>query len=840
MLWSDSSANPRVDPNQSLLINEGWSFVLEDSAGTDADGRRPGQWSAVDLPHTWNATDSRNKTKPYHRGTGRYRKTLFIASHLADKRLYLYFEGANQIADVTVNGEPAGRHIGGYSAFAFDISELVLFGEGNEIEVLVDNRHDEDVPPLNADFTFYGGIYRDVRLLVLDDVHFNLDDYASTDLRITPISVSQTQAKIEINAGVANVSGELRDVEVHSSLLDAEGSVIAQASARSTLEPGAVSKLRLARFEIEEPELWSPESPYLYRVVCTIRDGSRVVDRLEYPLGLRWIEFDAANGFRLNGKPYRLFGTNRHQDYAGLGNALPDELHRGDLRKIKDNGFNFLRLAHYPQDPAVLEAADEIGLLVWEETPIVNLIGLSSGFRQNSTRMAREMVRQHRHHPSVIFWGYMNEVTLVKPDPLPENYLEEVLALAKHLNAIVREEDPLRPTVMALSRDEVHNGAALYDVPDILGLNLYFGWYYGELDSLGPFLDRFHRSNPDVSLFVSEYGAGSDERVHAIQPARFDFSTEFQQRFHEETFRQILDRPWLIGSAVWNQFDFGSDYRQDTKFGINQKGLWYYDRTPKDIAWFYKAQLREEPVLHIAARDWRRRAGSRPGDAIMPVRIYSNESPVELFVNGFSLGSKAVHNMAAVWDVGFAPGENVLSARSAAREDKVTIDYDDRGSLFADDSPPPAKLAVNAGAGEQFVDRDDRVWEADRGYVEGSWGHIGGTGERTHHRIFGTEDDPLYQTRRLGSHSYRFDVPDGSYLVGLRLANLADTAAGTDEFRVDINGLALDVHDLEPFTRREIEVPVAASGGHGLTIRLISESGDAFVNGIAVQRTDDR
>jgi beta-galactosidase len=332
----------------------------------------------------------------------------------------------------------------------------------------------------------------------------------------------------------------------------------------------------------------------------------------------------------------------------------------------------------------------------------------------------------------------------------------------------------------------------LHTVPDILGLNLYFGWYYEELDSLGPFLDRHHQGNLDVPLFVSEYSAGSDERVHALEPVRFDFSTEFQQRFHEETFRQIPDRPWLIGSAVWNQFDFGSDFRQDTKYGINQKGLWYYDRTPKDIAWFYKAQLREEPVLHIASRDWRRRAGSRPGDAIMPVRVYSNEPRVELFLNGLSLGSKAVRDTAAAWDVEFAPGENVLSARSATREDRVTIDYEHRGPLFAEGWSPGANLAVNAGAGEQFIDRDGRVWEADRSYVQGSWGHIGGIDERS--RIFGTDDGPLYQARRLGSHRYRFDVPNGSYLVELHFANRADAP----------------------------------------------ESGDAFINGIVVQRTDAR
>jgi beta-galactosidase len=837
MLWFLTDARASDDPRRKISLNSDWSYSLEQPDRDGSAGLQSPTWQTIDLPHSWNAADSRNKTRPYHRGSGRYRKTLFIAPELAEKTLYLYFEGANQTSEVMVNGRPAGRHVGGYSAFAFDITDLVLPGEENEIEVRVDNRHDADVPPLNADFTFYGGIYRDVWLLALDDVHFNLDDYAATDLRIATVSVSDAQATIEVDAAIANASETRRRVQVDSSLVDAEGSVIAQSSVTTTLEPGDVSKLPLARFEIEEPELWSPETPYLYRVICTIRHGSHVLDRLQYPLGLRWIEFDAETGFRLNGKPYRLFGTNRHQDYPGQGNALPDELHRSDLRKIKDNGFNFLRLAHYPQDPAVLETADEIGLLVWEETPIVNVIGLSSGFRQNSTRMAREMVRQHRHHPSVIFWGYMNEVTLVRPDPLPENYYEEVLALAKHLNDVVREEDSTRPTVMALSYDELDNGVPLHEVPDILALNLYFGWYYGDLDSLGPVLDSYRRSHPEVPLFISEYGAGSDERVHALRPERFDFSTEYQQRFHEETFRQIRDRPWLIGSAVWNQFDFGSDYRQDTKFGINQKGLWYYDRKPKDIAWFYRAQLREEPVLHIAARDWRYRAGSRPADAIMPVRIYSNESPVELFVNGSSLGSKAVHDTTAVWNVEFAPGENLLSARSATREDKLSIDYEHRHPLFTEDPPPPVTLRINAGAAEQFIDREDRVWEADRAYVAGSWGYIGGDGERSHRKILGTDDDPLYQTRRVGSHTYRIDVPDGSYRLVLHLAKLTDKAPDTGAFRVDINGLTREMSDLAPFTRREIALSVAASGGQGLTIRLAGEAGDAFVNGIVVRKT---
>jgi beta-galactosidase len=221
----------------------------------------------------------------------------------------------------------------------------------------------------------------------------------------------------------------------------------------------------------------------------------------------------------------------------------------------------------------------------------------------------------------------------------------------------------------------------------------------------------------------------------------------------------------------------------------------------------------------------------------MPVRVYGNESPVELFVNGRSLGSKTVHNTTAVWHVEFVSGQNVLSARSASREDEAAIHYEHRSTLFTENLPTPVILAVNAGAGEQFIDRNDRVWEADRAYTEGSWGHVDGTGERSHQRILDTDDDPLYQTRRLGSHSYRFDVPDGSYLVGLHLAKLADTSPETGKFHVDLNGLALEVSDLVPFTRREIELPVTASGDRGLIIRLVSESGDAFVNGIVVQRT---
>jgi beta-galactosidase len=345
-----------------------------------------------------------------------------------------------------------------------------------------------------------------------------------------------------------------------------------------------------------------------------------------------------------------------------------------------------------------------------------------------------------------------------------------------------------------------------------------------------------------VPLFVSEYGAGSDERVHSRQPVSFDFSTEYQQRFHEAAFRQILDRPWLIGSAVWAQFDFGSDYRQDTKYGINQKGLWYYDRTPKDIAAFYRAHLRDEPVLHIAARDWRRRVGSRAGDTAMPVRIYSNEQSAELFVNGESLGAKNLQNRTAEWSVPFAPGENILAARSRQCEDQVRVFYEDRRALFAGRPAHGVALAVNAGGSEQYIGGDDLVWEADRAYERGSWGYVGGASGRSHHRIFETFDDPLYQTRRLGAHVYRFDVADGTYRVELHFARLKDSEGASDRdggnFSVNANGLVVSVGAAPPFTGRQVELLVAASGDRRVTLKLEDGSGEAYVNGIVIQRGD--
>jgi beta-galactosidase len=763
------AAPPRV----RYTINDHWQYAAGEKPSEEA-------WQSVQLPHTWNAVDAFDKTTPYRRGAGWYRKTLVLDPLLAGKRLFLYFEGANQVADVYVNDAHAGRHIGGYTAFVFDVTSLVRFDAPNRIAVRVDNSHDPDIPPLNADFTFFGGIYRDVWLIATSPAHITVTDHASPGVFISALS----NGVIRIRGSVTNAEDRTRRVRVLHRIIDAAGAEVTAIGTNVTVAQNESAAFDLRTRPIDGLQRWSPDNPYVYRVRTELYDGMTVIDAVENPFGFRSFSVDPDQGLKLNGRPLKLNGTNRHQDYPGLGNALPDDLHRRDVRLVKENGFNFLRLAHYPQDPAVLAEADRLGLVIWEEIPIVNLIGTSPAFAENSERMLVEMIRQHYNHPSIFFWGYMNEVLLTKPKPVPERYYEIVPELTRRLEARARAEDPTRLTVMALSRDEILEDFGIGNIPHILGLNLYFGWYYETFSALGSFLDKIHRERPRMPIIVSEYGAGTDERVHTTAPRAFDFSSEYGQLFHVESFPQLEDRPFVLGTAVWNQFDFASSGRQDTKHALNQKGLFFHDRTPKDTVFYYQAALLRKPVLYIA-REWIERAGSRDEDRQQPVWVYTNQPEVELFVNGRSVGVREVENRTARFDVELTNGPNGIRAQAGSYEDRVTIFYSDRmaGGFFA----------INAGAHYGHIDEAHVYWEPDREYGAGSWGYIGGKATRTHHRIYGTDEDPLYQASREGMERYQFDVPDGTYEVTL---GFAEPKREKRVFSVTVNGQRV-IRDLD-------------------------------------------
>jgi beta-galactosidase len=826
-------------PRLRVSVNDGWRFAYEPSGEPATPGFDDGAWERVDLPHTWNAEDAFDKGPGYRRGVGWYRKTLLLDETLRARRLFLYFEGANQVAEVFVNGRRVGHHVGGYTAFVFDVTDAVRFDAPNTVAVRVDNRHDADIPPLDADFTFYGGLYRDVWLVATNPVHIDLLDYASSGVYLATPRLADGNPTVLLRTRVTNDGAVPAEVAVVHRLLDAEGVEVARTRGGLSVQAGTVEQH--TRMTVgEAPQLWSPADPYVYRVVTEIVRGDEVLDTVTNPLGFRWIEADG-DGFRLNGEPLALHGTNRHQDFPSLGNALPDANHRRDVQIVKENGFNFLRLAHYPQDPAGLGATDALGLAVWEEIPIVNTITMSEAFAEHSERMLVEMIRQHYNHPSVVMWGYMNEVLLRMPDPVPEGYVAAVRVLAERLDAVAKREDPHRLTAMAFSNGEVVMDSGLQDVADVFGMNLYFGWYYDDFAALGTFLDSLHVTHPDRPLMISEYGAGTDERVHSAAPRAFDFSVEHGAAFHRASFEQIRARPWLVGSAVWNQFDFGSNHRQDTKNAINQKGLYFFDRTPKDIAYWYRAVLSDEPVLHLE-REHRHRASRDPEGATQPVTVYSNAARITLRANGEAVGEAVPDGGMAVFDVPLSGGPNAIEAVGAwddgtARSDAVTLHSDDRSDC--PDGVGACVSAVNVGGTYSVTDPTGLVYETDA--AAPAEGQAAG---RTHHRVYGTDLDPLFQAyRTIGPDDLRSSQPlvPGDYEITFGFMESEHDAPGRRVFTVLVDGAPV-IADLGlaaeagRWTAVERTVRFTVAEPREVVIQFVPTVGDPVLSALVIRR----
>jgi beta-galactosidase len=842
---TSSSQSAPAAPRSRLNINQKWKFVAADTPGAEDPGLNDSNWSTIDLPHTWNAEDAFDDDPGYRMDVGWYRKILNLDARLKDKQLFLYFEGANQVADVFVNGQFAGRHAGGYTAFVFDISSLVRFdsaGNRNLIAVKVDNRPNENLPPsTKADFNLYGGIYRDVWLVATNMVHFTVNDHASPGIFIDT-KFSNNDATLRARGTIANGGAQPRQLRVRSSLVDASGQFIT--AMESPLQIGAGGEVRFEQTrEIREPRLWSPETPYLYLLRSQILDGTTVLDQMDIPVGFRWFSFDPDKGFILNGRPYRLRGVNRHQDYYGMGNAVPNELHVEDLRKIKAMGLNCVLLAHYPQDPAILDAADRLGLLVWEEIPLVREISTSPEYAHNSKLMLTEMIRQHYNHPSIIIWCLMNEIFLrMRSEP---GYVKKVVDLARDLDALARREDPTRVTAIAANRpydnSDIYNASGLLNIPEVVGWHMYFGWYYEDFAGLGKFLDVEHQRFPRRNLFVSEYGADSDVRIHSLNPRRGDLSTEWAQLYHLSYIQQIEARPYLAGSAVWALNDFGAEARGESKPHVNTKGLLTFDRRPKDISYLYQATFSNTPVLHIATDDWQQRTGVE----VQPFEVYTNLPTVELIVNQKSQGMKQVDHQRAVWNVVLNDGPNLIEARGhrAGRTliDRAEVRFRSRPIKLAATRKPFRELAVNVGSTSQYLDAHGRIWEADQRYAPGEWGYEGGSTTSTNRNILGSPDDPLFQTMRQGLTAYRFDVPDGSYEVELRLVEPYFDEPGKRVFAVLLNGrLVLEKVDLVKnygaAVARSQTFPVHATRKQGVTIHFQASSGEAVLSAIRISR----
>ena len=746
-------------------INDNWEFrkSIDES------------WESVNLPHTFNidAYQQRN----YYQGKGFYRRTLVLPEIVAERRYYMKIDAASKAANIRVNGKEVGSHVGGYTACIVDITEYIR--KENLIEITVDNGR-KDITPISADFTFWGGIYRDVWLISTPKQHFNMSNMGSDGIFISTPVVNEKRGVLKVKCEVTNDSHESSILEVRSAIYSPQGKLLQTIKQKQKLKSGETYIFENTSGAIESPDLWSPETPSLYLVKTTLVDpkSGKLLDEKNHKVGFRWFTFDGSKGFFLNGKSYKLRGLNRHQDQAPAGVALDDEAHRRDIFLMKELGCNFIRISHFPQDDAILEMCDELGLLAWEEIPIINIVPNTPGYDDNCEYNLREMIRQHYNHSSVITWGYMNEILLTAPSIGKPEWLackERTVNLAQRLEAVLKEEDPGRASVMAFNMTNLYNEIGL-NLVDVVGWNLYHGWYVDKLKDFNAWCEDQHRRYPDQPMIISEWGAGSDKRLHSTQGRAFDFSIEYQQTYIEHYLPFIENTEWISGCAYWNFIDFNVAARQESMPRVNNKGLAYNNRIWKDVAYYFKAMWRKDiPVIRIASRDWEMRTGeiNKP----QSIKIYSNMPEVELFINGQSIGCQKIANCHTVFNVILPEGISVLMAQGIKNgktvQDAMTIQFKSLPNIAEGD-----ELAINVGSNCYFTsDISNLTWLPDQPYTAGGWGYIGGKAHSTTSEIYNNLDGPIYQTWREGNWSYKIDAPIGEYEIELLIADVTKPAA---------------------------------------------------------------
>lgn len=538
-------------------------------------------------PSSWNTQDAMDDTPGYYRGDSVYTTSFILnATHPQDSAYTLCFDGVNQEAWVYVNNDSVGYHAGGYTRFSLDITDKVKKGE-NTVDVRVSNAYNPDIPPLSADFTFFGGIYRRSYLRITSDVRIAQDGICVT----TPVV---TDKEAILTADVEVINPHHRSYKLKQTLVDADGR-------QWVLKKGKV--------KIHNPHLWSPDEPTLYTLVTQVVDKKgRVLDQKQTKVGFRYYRFDPDKGFFLNGKHLKLIGVNRHQDERGYGNALHDWQHERDIRMMKEMGANFLRVSHYPQDRRVMEMCDSLGILCSVEIPVVNAITESEAFTGNSLHMLEEMIRQNRNHPSVIIWAYMNEILLRRPFPSSSErdsiYKQHVVDLAKQLDRRCHELDKERYTMIAFHDNmRLNQSCGLTQVPQIVGLNIYQGWYSGSFNGFEKVLAKVHAAMPDKVLLVTEYGADCDIRLRTASPERFDYTLDYALLFHQHYLQVIRQTDYLAGSAAWNFNDFSSEARGGASPHFNLKGLVTTHRLPKPTYWFYQSELAADEKVRQRAKE---------------------------------------------------------------------------------------------------------------------------------------------------------------------------------------------------------------------------------------------
>ena len=653
---------------RSIDLDPGWKFIRQDVTEAAKPTFDDSTWDTVSIPHTWNAKDGEDGPPPYYRGPGWYRRHLAgpaVGLPTTGGQLILRFDAASAVADVYVNGKPAGEHKGMFAAFCFDVTNLIDRTGDNVIAVRVDNAARKDVPPLSADFTFFGGIYRDVSLTVLNDVSIDALDDAGPGVYLKQANVSESSADLAVTTKLRNVGDAGVESDLKIEVLDAGGAVIKTATPHVTIA-GKGSASTTVPIAIDRPHLWmGRKDPYLYQVRVTATVGGHDVDSVTQPLGLRTFKVDPNKGFFLNGQSYPLHGVNRHQDRLDQGWAISNAEQAEDFNLIMEMGCTGIRLAHYQHAQVFYDLCDKGGLAVWAEACLVNKVTDSPEFDAAALQQVRELVKQNYNHPSIFFWSLYNELG-GKPG---DGQSEHQVVLVRKLNELAKSLDPDRLTTGASIHQTRH---PLNDTTDVLAFNHYPGWYSGKLTDFGKLLDKNHADYPEKSAAISEYGAGGSIYQHeavVVQPKPFGpwHPEEWETEVHEHAWAAIETRPYLWGSFLWNMFDFAIDSRHegDTP-GRNDKGLVTYDRkTKKDAFYFYKANWSSEPFVYITDR----RFTPRKEDNV-PVKIFSNLDSVQLVLNGTPVGTidgHGVHDHIFLFDqTKMKVGDNTLHAIGTA------------------------------------------------------------------------------------------------------------------------------------------------------------------------------
>ncbi len=756
-------ANNRID---ITLNTNNWKFVLSDVPAAANVVFDDSSWTPITIPHTWNNLDGQDGSGNYHRGIGWYRVHCSVDGSYSNREMFLKFDGANIVADVYVNGNYVGEHQGGFSAFVYDITPYINVGTDNVIAVKMNNASNADIPPLAADFTFFGGIYRTVHFLTLDKLHVTPLDYGSPGVYLQQTAVSSTSATLQVTAKLRNDTMGDSNITLSAVIVDATNNIVATLTTNQTLAAG--SDVAIAQTTtLANPHLWNGRAdPYLYQVYVQVSDGTSTNDLVQQPLGFRYYSVDINTGFHLNGHYLYLHGVNFHQDRLNEGWAISESDMTQDVSLVAEMGCTAVRLGHYQHPQTEYNLLDQDGIVVWSEIPVIDYITADLSFSNNASQQLIETIRQNYNHPSICFWGVYNEVLLDSgPDPRP---------LIQSLNQLAHAEDPTRLTTAASCCADNYDPINFYT--DVIGFNEYYGWYTGAYTDFGGAMDTKF-TTVSKPMGISEYGAGGSIYQHMENPPEpanpsspgVPHYEEYENLLHESTWQQMQARPYLWLKTIWNMFDFASDARNegDTP-GRNDKGLVTYDRqTRKDAFYYYKANWTTNGFVYISSRRFTPRATT-----VVEVKAYSNCDSVQLLIDGNSQGTLTSTNHIYKW-----------TGRTLGSGTNTLVAIGIQGSqTYTDTVIWVLANAVNSGGGPVGSFAADAYF-------------TGGASSSTNSAVdtsFVTNPAPqaVYQTSRFGNFTYTFPALalSSNYLVRLHFADYYWTATNQRVFNVTING----------------------------------------------------